>query len=216
MFRWLAVLAVLTATPVAHADRQIWTAAFLQARPDPTGITMWADVHGRRRADGLLAIVRPGLGWTFGPALAVHAGYAFVPTLVDEGDDRREQRIWQQVIWSHAQGLAKFQVRGRLEQRFSASGDDLGHRARVFLRAQAAPWAEVPVQLVGWDEIFIGLNETDWRQPQGFDQNRLFLGFGTDTALKGVRVEAGYMNINLRHGPTDHALGVNLLAMLAP
>lgn len=214
--RALLVASALAIPSVAHADNQLWNAAFVQARSGPTGLTGWLDLHYRRRADSSLAIIRPGLGWTFSPALAVHAGYAYIPTVTDAGPNRREQRAWQQVIYTHAAGAAKFQVRGRLEQRFG-SGDDIGHRVRVFVRGQYQPSPDVNLQIVGWNETFVGLNDVDWGPVSGYDQNRLFVGVGTDTKLRGVRVEAGYLNVHLRgDAPLVHALGVNLFATIVP
>jgi hypothetical protein len=216
----LAVIALAAlALPAgrAHADNQIWTAAFVQARPAPTGVAGWLDLHDRRRADGTLAIVRPAIGYALTKSLLVHAGYGWIHLLTDEGGNRTEHRAWQQVLWLAAPSpCVKTQVRARLEQRFGA-GDDVGHRVRLFVRGQWAPSQRVQLQLVGWDEIFVGLNATDWGTPRGYDQNRLFLGVGVDTALRNVRIEAGYMNVVLRRDTQmDHILAVNLFATLAP
>ncbi len=215
MLRWI-VLAALALPGVAHADNQTFTAAFIQARSQPTGLTGWLDLHARRRADSTLGIIRPGIGWTFSPALALHAGYAYIPTLTDAGGNRREQRAWQQFVLGHAAGPAKYQLRGRLEQRFG-SGDDVAHRVRVFARGQWQPRSSVPLQLVVWDEAFFGINDADWGPLAGYDQNRLFMGLGTDTKLDGVRVEAGYQLVHLRgNAPLVHVLAVNLFVLLMP
>lgn len=215
MLRWV-VLASLVLPSVTHADNQLWTAAFVQVRPGPTGLTGWLDLHTRRRADSTLGIVRPGIGWTFSPALAVHAGYAYVPTLTDAGPNRREQRTWQQVILGHAVGATKLLARGRLEQRFGA-GDDVQHRLRVLARGQWQPKPDLGLQLVVWDELFVGINDADWGPLAGYDQNRLFMGLGTDSKVKGVRVEAGYQIVHLRgDGPLVHVLAVNMSVLVAP
>ena len=214
----LLVLASLVLPSVAAADNQLWDAAFIQARPGPTGFTGWLDLHARRRDNSTVAIVRPGIGWTFSPMLAVHAGYAYIPTITDEGGNRREQRTWQQFILSHAmaEGAVKVQLRGRLEQRFG-SGDDIGHRVRAFVRGQWQPNPDVKVQAVGWNEVFFGLNDVDWGPVSGYDQNRLFLGAGVDTAVKGLRVEAGYLNVHLRgDAPLVHAAAVNVFWTITP
>lgn len=218
--RVVVVLIALAVWPdLARADNQIWNAAIIQARTGAGGgPTLWLDTHARRRADGTLFIVRPALGYTFSPALAVHAGYAWIPLLTDEGGNRSEHRSWQQVIYNHAVGSAlKLQGRARLEQRFAPMGDDIGHRIRLLARGQWAASPSIPLQLVVWDELFLGLAATDWGAPSGYDQNRLFVGLGGDLHVKGVRVEIGYVNVVLRRDTQiDHVLAVNLVATLAP
>jgi len=208
-------LSVLTAS-TARAENQIWTAAFVQARPGPTGINGWLDLHARRRPDGMLGIVRPGIGYTFSKLLTAHVGYAYVPNITDAGANRYEQRTWQHVLVSHAVNDAvKLAGRVRLEQRFG-SGDDIGHRLRVQARAQWQPSAGLALQLIVHNELFVGLNNTDWAAKSGYDQNRMFLGVGTDTKVKGVRVEAGYLNVVLANdAPLVHAIAVNLVTTLS-
>ena len=214
----VALLAALALTGVAAADTQIWNAAFIQARPGATGVTGWLDLHARRRADGTLFIVRPGIGYTFSKSLAVFVGYAYVPISVDDADDRTEQRVWQQVVYtSELNASTKVQGRARLEQRFGlVDGDDLGHRVRLLGRAQ---WSSSRLfSLIAWDELFLGLNDT-MAFTSGFDQNRLFLGVGADTLVNGVRVELGYMNIVRKvmdDTVTDHAVAANLYVTLTP
>lgn len=216
----LLLASALAASPsaTARAESQVWTALFAQGRLGrASGPTAWFDGHARRRGDGTLFLLRPGLGYTLSPALTAHVGYAYIPRLADEGANRYEHRLWQQVIWSQPVGAAaRVQVRGRLEQRFGG-GDEIGNRARVFLRGQWAPTARVPIQLVVWDEVFWQLDDTDWGPVAGFDQNRGFVGVGTDTRIDGVRVEAGYLNIAFRKdSQIDHAIAVNVFLTLAP
>jgi len=212
------LVALLVAPGEARAESQVWSAMFAQARLGATsGPTAWFDGHARRRGDGTVFLLRPGLGYTLSPALSVHAGYAYIPKLTDEGTNTREDRLWQQAIWTRPLGTAaKLQLRGRLEQRFGA-GDDLGHRARVFVRGQWAPSPRVALQLVAWDELFWQLNDTDWGPARGVDQNRMFAGLGTDTRIDGVRVEAGYLHIAYRQDRrVDHGVAVNVFMTLAP
>jgi len=193
-----ALLLVLATPPRAAAESQVWTSLTAQARlGEKAGPTLWLDLHDRRRSDSTLFIVRPALGYTFSPAFSAFVGYAYVPTEVDDGADTHEQRTWQQVIWNHtfAQPI-KVQGRARFEQRFGP-GDDLGYRLRLLARAQVAPLSDLPLQLVVTDELFLGLNDTDWAATSGFDQNRLFVGLGVDTKLEGLRVELGYMSVSL-------------------
>ena len=217
----LVVLAGIVVGPrAAHAsgEAQIWSALFAQGRLAPEGGPVgWFDAHARRRGDGMLTIVRPAVGYDVGGGLTAHAGYAWIALSPDEGARSSEHRSWQQLLWARAVSAAtQIQLRPRLEQRFGA-GDAIGHRARMFARGQWAPTPSNPVQLVLWNEAFIQLNTTDWGLRRGFDQNRLFAGVGTDTAVRGVRVEAGYLNVAFRADRRiDHAVTVNLFVRLAP
>ena len=47
--------------------------------------------------------------------------------------------------------------------------------------------------MVIWDEVFFGLNDTDWGQNSGFDQNRFYVGPAYRLS-KNWRVEIGYLN----------------------
>lgn len=67
--------------------------------------------------------------------------------------------------------------------------------------------------LVVWDELFVNLNDADWGQREGFDQNRLFVGGAWRLHPRG-RIEAGYLN-NILDTPsadeqTNHNLSVTL------
>lgn len=218
--RLFLVLVLLLTTRTANAEKQIWTALFAQARPGATGITGWFDLHARRRAPDLVTLVRPGIGYTFNNELVAHVGYGWIETITDEGANAREHRAWQQAIYTHTlDGPNKLQARLRLEQRFRPTDDDIGHRVRIFTRGQFAPADAVNMQLVGWNELFVGLNDTEGGLASGFDQNRLFVGLGSDTVLKGVRIELGYLNVATRKGENtqiDHAVAANLFVTLAP
>ena len=210
----IAVALAIAAPDAAHAEGQIWNALFVQGRTDASsGPAIWFDAHARRRDDSTLVLLRPAIGWAFSPALLVHAGYGFIRPVPGES---AEHRVWQQVIYNHAATDAvKLQGRARLEQRFG-NGDDVGHRVRLLARGQVQPWA-TPLQLVAWDEVFLGLNDTDWGAASGLDQNRLFLGVGADTAVRGVRVEVGYMNVYLHAlERVDHVVAANVFVNLLP
>lgn len=206
-----ALLLAALAPSTAHADGQLWGAVFLQARQSAdAGALGWLDLHARRRADGTLFIVRPAVGYAFSKAIAAHVGYASIPLVLDDDDTRTEHRAWQQAVWTPAvSDTIKVQVRPRFEQRFRPDDDAVAYRARLFVRGQIAPTAH-SFQLVVTDEVFVGLNDTE-SVKAGFDQNRAFFGIGADTALKGVRVEAGYLNVVFRESlRMDHAIALNL------
>lgn len=207
------VLASSALSRTAAAEAQIWTSFTGLARfGEQSGPALWLDVHDRRRSDSTLVIVRPAIGYAFSASLFAHLGYAYIPTIVDDGPNSTEQRIWQQVLGNHTFSDAmKAQGRLRFEQRWGP-GDGIGYRLRFMGRWQYQPSAELPLQLVIIDELFVGLNDTDWSAKQGFDQNRLFAGVGTDTKIKGLRVEVGYMNVYLHaQDRFDNVVAANLI-----
>ena len=181
-----------------RTETQYWTAAFLTARitgetSAQPGLSGWFDVHGRFGDDRTVAIVRPGLGYRFSALASVWLGYAWVPTWIDDAPAIQEHRIWNQAIFQGTEGLLRYQIRPRLEQRLRQGQDGVGFRFRLFGRANLRFVDEVPIDVAVWDELFFGLNETSWGQVGGFDQNRAFLGLSS--TFGPARVEAGYLNV---------------------
>ncbi len=232
-FRRLATVGVVTALVCAHVttsetataqttyDKQIWTAAFLQARVtgrEPTatsGLSLWLDVHARRTDAGLVAIVRPALGYRFTKKASVWAGIAEVSTFSDAQDSwTHERRAWQQGLFTLPAGPFTIQLRPRLEERLREGQSDVALRARAFARVNVSFGEKVPVNLATWVEPFFHLNDVAWGPVRGFDQNRLFLGAG----IKGpaaTRLEVGYLNVTVLR-PTDlliaHNIALNMFA----
>ncbi|MDX2088750.1 MAG: DUF2490 domain-containing protein [Kofleriaceae bacterium] len=197
-----AVVAALLMTVAgsATAENQVWVSYVGQARiGEQSGPSLWLDLHERRRSDSTLFIVRPGIGYAFSPNLFMHVGFAWVPLDADDpaAATVNELRLWQQVIGNRTFNDAfKGQLRARFEERWGP-GEEFGYRLRLLARGQLQPSQVFPLQLVVVNEVFVGFNDTDWAAKQGFDQNRLFVGLGVDTKIKGVRVEAGYMSVYL-------------------
>jgi hypothetical protein len=203
----LVALAALAApaSAAAHDDRQVWTAAFASGPvQEGSRVLAWFDGHARFREEGErldVTIVRPGIGWRVSPRLDLWAGYAHV-TLRRPGPDGEEHRAWQQATYPIADiAGGRLTGRTRLEQRFREGGDDTGLRLRQFVR-WSRPIAASDVSVVVSNETFIGINDTDWGQADGYDQNRAFVGLGWQVAPK-LRLEAGYMNqhIDVSSGP---------------
>ncbi len=219
---WL--LAVQPASAQTINDLGQWNALFAQGdlsewsgHPSDR-LKWWFDGHYRLFDDSGgfgQSIVRPGVGIDVGKDSALWVGYAWIRTSPISGSDIDEHRCWQQWTWSRSVEPYKFALRSRLEQRFVESADDTGLRFRQFVRGQKSLGPCSPLTFVVWDELFIDLNDTDWGQRSGFDQNRIFVGFGMKKhRASNWRVEVGYLNqvLNLS-GPVDrsnHILAVNL------
>jgi len=181
-------------------------------------VRWWLDVQGRFRddSDGFhQSLVRPGLGLDVSEEVSVWAGYAWIRTDPEGGPRSDEHRIWQQLLWMPRWGSVSGQSRTRLEQRFVSTGDDVGWRLREFVKL-ARPFSFEPrLSLVGYDEVFFDLNDTDFGQDAGFAQNRLFVGLAWRFDGAGrVVAELGYLNqfIDVRsgRGTMNHLVSLNL------
>ncbi|MBX3161125.1 MAG: DUF2490 domain-containing protein [Deltaproteobacteria bacterium] len=203
-----AVTFAVTAAP-ARAEIQAWQVIQMLGRVEEHGSSpsAWLDLQLRRRGDSTQYLVRPALGWAITQDLFVHAGYAYIPTDLDDGATATEQRIWQQVIYNGTiDPQLKYQLRGRAEQRFGPDAG-VGVRLRALGRLQWQASQRAPVHLVVWDEVFFGVNETTNFKLQGFDQNRTFAGIAIDTKLRGMRFEAGYLYLLTQAGDrSDHVI----------
>ncbi len=222
-----ALIVFLAVTTVANAaDRaaaqdesefQLWSAVLstAQFKNDAPTFSFWMDVHLRRGNAGTVHIARPGIGVRLSQGVSLWGGYAWVPVYPDDVfDPRDEHRLWQQAILSHRIDALSLQSRTRFEQRFVEGGADVGFRLRQFVRGslRLTQGAVPGVGVVVWDEVFVGLHDTDWGQFGGFDQNRLFVG--PMFQLNGwARLEPGYLLVYLERGSVTrlvHAVSLNL------
>lgn len=215
----LILAASSTARCQSVADGGQWTALFSQgdfaACSSPW--KWWFDGHLRflEDADGFnQSIVRPGIGWSLGEDLVVWGGYGWIHTSPLTGNDFDEHRTWQQLTWSRGDEVRTFALRPRLEQRFLETGDDVGWRFRQLVRMQHHIPNLPRLSFVTWDEIFFHLRDTDWGAASGFDQNRVFVGFGWQHQPDSrLRTEIGYLNqtIDSPSGAdrVNHILSIN-------
>ena len=209
----------LSASAQTIDDTGQWNALFAQDRiADDSRVRWWFDGHYRLFDDtgGFgQSIVRPGIGLDISENSTLWAGYGWIRTSPIAGQDTDEHRIWQQWTGSRKCGKFKFAARTRLEQRFIESSGDTGVRVRQFVRGQMNLGPCSRRTLVVWDELFVALNDTDFGQRSGLDQNRIFVGMGFKRHHASTwRVEVGYMNQTInQQGPTDrsnHILAVNV------
>ncbi|NNU16837.1 DUF2490 domain-containing protein [Parvularcula sp. ZS-1/3] len=200
-----------------ESDFQSWTAiAIAGPVKEDSRLLFWFDGHARYRDDASdlgVSILRPALGYRVNQDLDVWAGYARVVSRGEGRPDIEEDRFWQQATFSMPSLLGGgMSGRSRLEQRWRETGDDTGWRFRQFVR-----WAKriegTEFSAVVWDELFINLNDADWGQREGFDQNRLFVG-GAWHVNERARIEAGYLNHILdtpfEDEQTNHNLSLTL------
>lgn len=208
---FVAVLPAAAAGQEVESDFQAWNAVILTGPiKEESRLLLWFDGHARYRDDANdlgVTIVRPALGWRATGKLDLWAGYARVVSREDGVPDIEEDRFWQQATFPLPSVFGgNMGGRSRLEQRWRPEdGDDTGFRFRQFVR-WARPIGASDFSFVVWDELFINLNDADWGQRGGFDQNRLFAGTAWHVT-DSVRIEGGYLN-NVLETPTN-AVQVN-------
>jgi len=217
VFKRLGVLVLLLGTLLSpthlRADEQLWTAlAATGTIGDSEKLLFWFDAHARFEDMGDVldvTIVRPGLGWRVNDRLSVWGGYARV-TGRRAGPDVKEDRAWQQATYSIGELWGgKLSGRTRLEQRFrNDDGDDTGWRVRQTVR-WTHPVGESDFDVVVASELFLGLNNADWGQRSGFDQNRAFFG-GAWRVNPTLRIEAGYLNQRINRRSASDATNHNV------
>jgi hypothetical protein len=220
-----AFVALATATADAQAAEpsdhqyQTWLGAFAHGSLYKS-LWFWSDVQLRLydNFEPTAVLVRPGLSWKAPMPLWLTLGYAWTPSWPrPEGDPKftDEHLIWQQLLWApkNDETGVVIMVRPRLEQRWRpGSGDDVGHRFRFFWRGQVPITKDERFIFALWDEWLFFLNDTDWGQRTGLDQNRVFIGIGWQAKPKIARVEVGYFNVWApRPGPdpVSHILAIN-------
>jgi hypothetical protein len=218
-----AAIAALSGAAHAQSDSdfQAWSALFFTGKPaEDSRLLLWFDGHARFNDDASdlgVSIIRPGLGWRVSDKVDLWAGYARVVSRSDAAPDVEENRIWQQATYpvSTLFGGA-LTGRTRLEQRFRETGDDTGWRVRQFVRWERR-FEGSPLSPVIANELFVNVNDADWGQQSGFDQNRLFAG-GAWRVSKNVRLEGGYLHNRLNTagpgGQTNHNVFFNLFLSL--
>lgn len=168
---------------------------------------------GVSRLDQLL--LRGAVGWKLSPSLSVYQGYAHVVVPLEGRRDANEERSFQQVTWVMGKPLGgELSSRTRLEQRWRSDGDDMGWRLREMLRYELPlrPNSQT-LNALGYSEVFVALNDTDWGARAGFDQIRTFAGFEVGVKDR-TTLEIGYLNqsINQTLGRTrmNHVASISL------
>lgn len=215
-------LVVVASTAYAGPDdNQAWSAIAVNGSiDDDSRFLLWFDAHARFRDDaGELGttIIRPGIGWKATKGLNLWLGYARVTSHRD-GPDVEEDRLWQQATYPVASWLGgSLSGRTRLEQRRrSSAGDKTGWRLRQAWR-WSRPIEGSTMSYVVSNETFFGLNDADWGQRDGYDQNRAFLGLAWQAKQK-LRAEIGYLNNHIDGGTTgsrtNHVLSLALYVRL--
>jgi hypothetical protein len=145
--------------------------------------------------------------------LRLHAGYAWTPILINsEGhrDFRDEQRLWQQILFSHAHLGIQWQHRLRQEQRFIMRTNGTSHRSRYLLRGTYPLSSGGMHGLTAFEEVMVNLRGIEGGPWGGYDRNRVFAG--PFWQIGAARVEVGYLGEHAKRFGDDsrwvHAIAV--------
>lgn len=211
----LLIIAPLQAAPVLSDDDdfEAWQQVIVSTQVRP-GLSAHMEVQTRFDDDASnfnQLLLRPSIGFRVWKDVELTFGYAYVLTEPTSGPDTYENRIWEQIAFPILERPGDFTLsnRTRLEQRFR--DDETSWRLREQLRL-TIPIGRPDVEFVGWSEVFINLNDTNWAGEAGIDRWRNFAGIGFALGPY-LRIEPGYINqlVNRPSGDTvDHILNVTM------
>ena len=217
------LLGVGSAEAQPAPDAGLWTALFAQGdfsgHEEEGSPWRWAfdgqarfleDTNGFNQS-----LLRPVIGRSLGSAWTVWLGYAWIRTNPGPGPESDEHRPFQQLTWSGSFGSLSASSRTRLEQRFVRGNNDLAWRFRQFVKLGYPLGLGTDLRLVGYEELFLNLNDADTGPRSGFDQNRFFAGVAIPVGgSTDATLELGYLNQFVRSPNSrdrlNHVLSLNL------
>lgn len=181
--------------------------------PDLEKARVW--VEGQTRFDGnwehwYQGMVRGALGYSLSDRATIWLGYTWLPTQNQNKPYIAQQDFWPAFRYVLPTDIGTFTFRTMWESNF-LRGNQIRERPRQMIKFVHPFEFEPRFSLVAWDEAFYRVNTTDWGGKSGFDQNRVFAGFGWNFNSH-VRTEIGYMNQYLEDAKhvnmTMHHLGM--------
>ncbi len=190
-----------------NQDSRLWSPVFMTVSLPSSFLaymevnSRFADLDNAGHIDQLL--LRPALGYKLRENLSIWQGYAWVGYFNQAHKPSQspffdENRIYQEVNYTHKFDSFKILSRTRLEERWIEHADGTALRFRTMLRGMypfpmAPEWA-----LVAYDEIFVNLNTVGTTKggkgpAAGYDQNRFFVGVNR-TFSRYFNMDFGYQN----------------------
>ena len=206
---WIALFfAALSWIPSNALATQVWTGVTAAGPVEEDGrllLRLSASARFEQGGDAFArSAVRPGVGWRVNERLDLWVGYTHITMHNNGANDITvgEDRIWQQASYDIGEAFGgKLTAHTRFEQRFRESTNDTGYRVRQRFR-YTRPINE-NFSVVLWDEIFIGFNDTTGGNRAGYQQNRVFAGFGYKLN-DSLSLNAGYINNNRTRASTGN------------
>jgi hypothetical protein len=211
----LALLLTVPPTPARAQDEDlaVWSAAMINVEfTEHWG--MYFEGQNRVQAQTAAArgnrfLLRWAVRFNILPGFTAFAGHAWTPNF---SPYKNENRLWQQLSYTHNPGWWLLSGRVRMEERWIQNADEIALRLRTFIRAQYHFNESKIIALAFWDELFTNLNNVNNGPKIGFDQNRVFIGPNFGIGPK-ARLEIGYMNVfNESHSTTTEDLLDHILA----
>lgn len=201
----------------SEVDEQAWGQFTLQ-RPldDAKDWVARFDSHTRLSNDTQkldIGILQGAISHKLSPRLTATMGIDRMTFYRDSGDIV-EERIWEQAAYPISTLLGgSLSGRTRVEQR-QRKGSHIGHRARQLLRWNK-PIAESDWSFVVMNELFMNINDTQWGQDNGVDQNHTLLGVNYRYS-SNFKVETGYVHMRLNRNDDQivHAFHTQVLFYL--
>lgn len=133
-------------------------------------------------------ILHSTLGYKVNENLSILQGHAWSTKFPNI---RREQRIYQEVIYGKEFSRFSLENRVRLDERFIQNAGSFSFRPRYRLKAFFPLNKAKDLSLVIFDELFLNLTTSSSGPKRGVDQNRIYVGLRKDVS-KNVSVEGGY------------------------
>ncbi|CEK10652.1 DUF2490 domain-containing protein [Legionella hackeliae] len=149
-------------------------------------------------------------GYQYSPRWTMALGGTTVTTKLNQGSNLQENRVWEQVLFTHEQ-TPWFTLRSRLEQRTRADSNEWNYRfrERLTLRKKLTD----SLSLVGFNELFINVVQADWVTTQTLDQNRILISLDQQ-ASKNLLVGAGYLYQYVFSNPGQASHVISLYAQV--
>jgi hypothetical protein len=203
-FTFLFATLLLAATPASSApvndDFGMWFSNTYQTDFGGSPYLAFLELAPRTKKDNndfAQIIVRPLIGYKLTKQLQLWAGYTWQGEYNDQTDfELATNDIMEQVQWiDNWTSQLNFQYRFRLEQRFFAQEDDVGHRMRHRIRfVYTIP--DSKAYLIASDELFVYFNSIDDGRlshsvQTGINQNRSYVGVGYKLTPQ-LNIDTGY------------------------
>lgn len=200
LFMGVGVLPGVAFSGAANDDFSVWLSNTYQTDFGGSQYLAFLELAPRTKNDNSdfnQVIIRPLIGYKLTQRLQLWLGYTWQGEYNQQTDfDMATNDTMQQLQWiDNLTPQLNFQYRFRLEQRFFAHEDDIGHRMRHRFRfVYSLPDSQA--YLIAADELFVYFNSIDDGRlshsvQTGINQNRSYIGVGYKVTPQ-LNIDTGY------------------------